>query len=193
MYYPSLEEVKKYSEEGDLIPIYREVVADLETPVSAFLKIRQDGCSFLLESVEGGQRLARYSFIGAEPYKVIATKGKDKEGPLEQIAGELSGKHIIQVGDLPRFCGGAVGYLSYETINRFENIPSPEHDPLDLPESVFMFVDTMLVFDHVTHKIKVMSLVSLKGDIAEEYGKAVERIEALISRLNEPLKPAKAA
>jgi anthranilate synthase component 1 len=191
MYYPSLEEVKKYSEEGDIIPIYREVVADLETPVSAFLKIRQDGCSFLLESVEGGQRLARYSFIGAEPYKVIATKGKDKEGPLEQIAGELSGKRIVPMGDLPRFCGGAVGYLSYETINRFEDIPQPECDPMSLPESFFMFVDTMLVFDHVTHKIKVMSLVSLKGDIAGEYNKAVEKIEALISRLNEPLKPAK--
>ncbi|MEJ2740104.1 MAG: anthranilate synthase component I, partial [Dehalococcoidia bacterium] len=110
-------------------------------------------------------------------------------GPLEQIAAEMDGKRVIQVGDLPRFCGGAVGYLSYETINRFEDVPSPEPDPLDLPESFFMFADTMLVFDHVTHKIKVMSLVNLNGDIAGEYDKAVEKIEALIARLNEPLKP----
>ena len=82
MYYPTLEEVKKRKAEGNLIPVYREIVADLETPVSAFLKINRSGHSFLLESVEGGQRLARYSFIGTEPYKVLKVKKEDKVDPL---------------------------------------------------------------------------------------------------------------
>jgi len=88
MYYPTLEEVKKHEKDGNLVPIYREIVADLETPVSAFLKINQGGYSFLLESVEGGQRLARYSFIGTEPYTVLTTQAEDKTNPLPLIAEE---------------------------------------------------------------------------------------------------------
>ncbi len=189
MYYPTLEEVKKLRKDGNLVPIYREIVADLETPVSAFLKINRGGYSFLLESVEGGQRLARYSFIGTEPYRVLTTKGEDKTDPLPLIAEELNKYKIVPVSDLPRFCGGAVGYLAYETVTRFEELPSPGRDPLGLPESLFMFVDTMLVFDHVTHKIKVLSHVRLDGDIEAAYQKAVDKIENLVERLNRPLKP----
>ena len=188
MYYPGLEEVKKLKGQGNLVPIYREVVADLETPVSAFLKINRGGYSFLLESVEGGQQLARYSFIGTEPYKVMTTSGKDNIDPLPLIAGELDKYKLVPVAGLPRFNGGAVGYLSYETATRFEKLPSPDADPLGLPEAFFMFVDTMLVYDHVTHMIKVLSHVSLEGDIDEDYRKAVARIDDLIDRLNQPLK-----
>jgi len=187
MYYPTLEEVKKHKKDGNLIPIYREIVADLETPVSAFLKISQGGYSFLLESVEGGQQLARYSFIGTEPYRVLTIKGEDKTAPLPLIAEELNKYKIVPVSGLPRFCGGAVGYLAYETVTRFEELPSPEGDPLGLPESLFMFVDTMLVFDHVTHKIKVLSYVRLDGDIAGAYQKAVDRIDNLVDRLSQSL------
>ena len=189
MYYPTLEDVKKYKGDGNLVPICREIVADLETPVSTFLKINRGGYSFLLESVEGGQRLARYSFIGTEPYAVLTTKGEDKIDPLPLITRELNKYKIVPVGDLPRFCGGAVGYLAYETINRFEDLPSPDHDPLQLPESLFMLVDTMLVFDHVTHKIKVLSHVHLDGNIEEAYQKAVGKIDDLVARLNQPLQP----
>ena len=188
MYYPGLEEVKKLKGQGNLVPIYREVVADLETPVSAFLKINRGGYSFLLESVEGGQQLARYSFIGTEPYKVMTTSGKDNIDPLPLIAGELDKYKLVPVAGLPRFNGGAVGYLSYEVATRFERLPSPDADPLGLPEAFFMFVDTMLVYDHVTHMIKVLSHVSLEGDIDEDYRKAVARIDDLIDRLNQPLK-----
>jgi anthranilate synthase component 1 len=94
---------------------------------------------------------------------------------------------IVPVGELPKFCGGAVGYLSYETVTRFEELPSPEKDPLDLPESIFMFVDTVLIFDHVTHKIKVMSHVHIDGDIEKAYREAVARIDSMIERLNQPL------
>ena len=169
MYHPTLSEIKNNKWDGNLIPVYREIVADMETPVSAFLKINRGGNSFLLESVEGGQRLARYSFIGTEPYRELTVQGKDKTDPLNLIAEELHKYKIVPLEGLPRFCGGAVGYLSYETVCRFEKLPSPEKDPLNLPEARFMFVDTMLVFDHVTHKIKVLSYVKLNGDIDKGY------------------------
>ncbi|MBM4446586.1 MAG: anthranilate synthase component I [Chloroflexi bacterium] len=189
MYYPTLDEVKKRKKDGSLIPIYREIVADLDTPVSAFLKINRGGYSFLLESVEGGARLARYSFIGTEPYQVLVARAKDRINPLPLIAEELGKYKIVPISDLPRFCGGAVGYLSYEVATRFEELPSPASDPLELPESLFMFVDTMLVFDHVTHKIKVLSHVRLDGDIEQAYQSAVDKIDNLIDRLNRVLEP----
>ncbi len=189
MYYPTLEEVKKLSKEGNLVPVYRELVADLETPVSAFLKINRGGPSFLLESVEGGQRLARYSFIGTEPYKVLTTRTGDKTDPLPEIARELNRFKIVPVSGLPLFCGGAVGYFGYETVAHFEKLPSPASDPLGLPESLFMFTDTMLIFDHVTHKIKVLGYAHLDGDIAAAYRQAVARIDALAERLHQPLPP----
>jgi len=189
MYYPTLEEVRKLKKDGNLVPIYREIVADLETPVSAFLKINRGGYSFLLESVEGGEQLARYSFIGTEPYRVLTTRGEDKTDPLPLIAEELSKYKIVPVSGLPKFCGGAVGYLAYETVTRFEELPSPESNPLGLPESLFMFVDTVLIFDHVTHKIKVLSHAHLDGDMEKAYQKAVERIDKLVARLNQPLMP----
>ncbi|MBM3175151.1 MAG: anthranilate synthase component I [Chloroflexi bacterium] len=188
MYYPTLEEVRKRRNDGNLIPVYREIVADLETPVSAFLKINRGGYSFLLESVEGGERLARYSFIGTEPYRVLSTDGKDKINPLPLITDELSKYTIVPVGGLPRFCGGAVGYLSYETATRFEELSSPAADPCKLPESLFMFVNTMLVFDHVAHKIKVLSHAYLNGDVEEAYQQAISRIDDLVERLHQPLK-----
>jgi len=187
-YYPTLEEVKKLKGKGNLVPIYREIVADLDTPVSAFLKVAQGQYSFLLESVEGGQRLARYSFIGTQPYRTLTTRKEDNVDPLQLVAQELNGYKTVAVSGLPRFSGGAVGYLAYETVTRFEELPSPGADPLDLPESLFIFVDTMLVFDHVTHKIKVLSHVRLDGDINKAYAEAVEKINDLAGRLNQPLK-----
>ncbi len=187
MYYPTLEEVKEHASDGNLVPIYRDVIADLETPVSAFLKVNRGGYSFLLESVEGGQRLARYSFIGTDPYRVVTTRAEDNTDPLPLIAEELNKYRVIPNSELPRFCGGAVGYLGYEAVTRFEELPSPDSDPLGLPESLFMFVDTMLVFDHVTHKIKILSLVRLNGDIEKSYQSAVEKIDDLADRLSQPL------
>jgi anthranilate synthase component 1 len=182
MYYPALEEVKKRQSDGNSIPIYREIVADLETPVSAFLKIKRDGPSFLLESVEGGQRLARYSFMGTEPYKTLVITEQEGIDPLLLLEEELNAVKVVQVEGLPRFYGGAVGYLGYESAARFENLPEPEEDTLNLPMAVFMFCDTLLVFDHVTHKIKVVSHVRLDGDITKAYAAATQKIDELINR-----------
>ncbi len=190
MYHPTLEEVKELKAQGNMVPVYRELVADLETPVSAFLKINRGGYSFLLESVEGGERVARYSFIGTEPYKTVSTYGKDNIDPLSVISKEMEQYKIVNIDGLPRFCGGAVGYLSYEAVCRFEKLPSPATDNLNVPESFFMLADTLLVFDHATHHIKIMSYARLdEDDVETAYGKAVERIEELAKRLEQPLNP----
>jgi anthranilate synthase component 1 len=188
MYQPTLEEFKKLKGSGNLVPVYREIFADLETPISAFLKVNRGGYSFLLESVEGGERIARYSFIGTEPYKIITTREGDKTDPLGLIAGELGQYRPAPVDGLPQFCGGAVGYLAYEVVRRFEELPSPKADPLGLPESFFMLVDTLLVFDHATRKIKIISHARLDGDRDKAYRTAVGKIDDLVKRLEQPLK-----
>jgi anthranilate synthase component I len=243
MYHPTLEELKKLKAPGNLAPVYREINADLETPVSAYLKIARGDYSFLLESVEGGERLARYSFIGTEPAKVISTGGKDidypspvsspprgeenrngltrlsnlshqgravtpsprteilrsaqddkketrddsNKDPLLLIEQEFKKYQTIQVEGLPRFHGGMVGYLSYETAQYFERLPSPEKDPLGLPESILMLAKTLLIFDHITHKIKVVSHVNLDGDTGKNYKEATAKIDELVARLHKPL------
>ena len=190
-YYPSLEEVKELSRQGNLIPLYREINADLETPVSAYLKIAEGDYSFLLESVEGGEHLARFSFIGTEPYMVVKTGPGQPYGevdPLTLIEEELSRHNLVSIPGLPRFHGGAVGFIAYDVVRYYEPVPPPEIDTLGLPEAVFLFVDTMLVFDHVSHKIKVVSHVHADGESVEKsYREAVARIDRLVDRLDRPL------
>jgi anthranilate synthase component 1 len=187
MYYPTLEEVKKLKDRGNLVPVYREIKADLETPVSAYLKIARGKYSFLLESVEGGERLARYSFLGTEPAKIISTDRRKPTDPLKLIEKEFKRYKPIAVEGLPRFHGGMVGYLSYEVARYFEELPAPENDPLKLPEAKMMLTDTLLIFDHLTHAIKVVSHAHLDGDIEKSYGEAVKKIDTLVERLRQPL------
>ncbi len=189
---PTLEEVKELARAGggNVVPIYRDVTADLETPVSAYLKVARGKYSFLLESVEGGERLARYSFIGTEPYRVLRTgdgPGETGGDPLIQIEDELRRYKPIKVEGLPRFHGGAVGYMAYEVARYYERLPLPEADPQGLPESVFMFCDSLLVFDHLQHTIKVIGHVRLDGDIDASYRAAAFKIDELVDRLAEPL------
>ena len=194
-YYPSIEEFRELAKgQGNLIPVYREVVADLETPVSAYLKIARGPYSFLLESVEGGERLARYSFMGTEPYRVLRCGLGQPDGvtdPLLPVEEELARFEPVQVAGLPRFLGGAVGYLAYECAHHFEpRVPVPSVDPHGLPEAVFLFTDALLVFDHLKHKIQIVAHAFVEGDEADAeaaYQSAVERIEALAGRLEQPL------
>ena len=193
MYYPTLQEVKALAKvsDGNLVPIYRSINADLETPVSAYLKVARGPYSYLLESVEGGERLGRYSFIGTQPYKVVLTGDGLPEGevdPLTLVESEMSSFHLIPVEGLPSFHGGAVGYVAYDAIRYFEpRVPPMAADPQGLPESVFMFTDTLLVFDHLRHDIKVVSHVYLNGDIDKAYDEATSRIDEMVSRLSDPL------
>jgi len=189
MYNPTLEEVGRLAGQGNLVPVYREINADLETPVSAYLKIARPPYSFLLESVEGEERIARYSFIGTEPLSVIKTGPRQEHGgvdPLVPIERELSQFKVVQTESYPRFNGGAVGYASYEAVNYFERLPSPEADVLGLPESVFMLTTTFLIFDHLRHRIRVVSHAHLDGDVELAYAEAVARIDELVDRLQRP-------
>jgi len=187
MYYPTLEEVRQLKKHGNLVPVCRDIQADLETPVSAYLKIARGNYSFLLESVEGGERLARYSFIGTEPSLVLRTEKENPVDPLNRVEKEFARLRPVSIADLPRFHGGMVGYLSYEVARYFERLPCPDPDPQGLPESVLMLADTLLVFDHVTHKIKVVSHAHLDGDVDTAYREATCKIDDLVNRLEQPM------
>jgi anthranilate synthase component 1 len=190
---PTLHEVLALKAKGagsNVVPISREINADLETPVSTYLKVARGPYSFLLESVEGGERIARYSFIGTEPYDIIKTGPNQPGGsvdPLGPIETALSGLKVVPGFESPRFDGGAVGYLSYESVGHFERLPSPDVDPLGLPESVFMLCDTYLVFDHVRHRIRIVSHARLDGDVAGSYESAAAKIDEIAERLLDPL------
>jgi len=200
MYTPTRDFVVSYRGPGNMVPVYRAILADLETPVSAYLKTTRGKGSFLLESVEGGERLARYSFLGTSPYLIAefdhgeavlmrdgAVERIRVNHPLAVVREELGRFKPVEVPGLPRFVGGAVGYLSYECARYFERLPCPAGAGLGLPEAVFFFVDTLLVFDHLRHQILVVSNAYLDGDPGAAYDRAVERIEALVSRLGHPL------
>ncbi|MEX2236733.1 MAG: anthranilate synthase component I [Dehalococcoidia bacterium] len=190
-YRPTLDEVQALAPQGNLVPVYRTIAADLETPVSAYLKVAGAGrMSFLLESVEGGETLGRYSFIGTEPYRVLRTGPGESSGavdPLLEIERELARFKPIHLPGLPRFTGGAVGYLGYDVARYFERLPQAPNDPLGLAESVFMFLDTLLVFDHLQHEIKVVTHARTDGDIPSAYRQATWRLDEIAERLAQPL------
>lgn len=203
MYYPDKDEFIRRAKAGNLISVYREILADMETPVSAFRKIGGDGYSFLLESVEGGERLARFSFLGTSPALVMKSKGCSVEllenGRSEEIelADGQDPLHILkkQLGrfkwspdpDLPRFCGGAVGYIGYDMVRFFEDLPDEVSDDLGLPDAVFMFTDTILIFDHVKHRIKVLCNAQVNGDPEAAYEAAIHKIDRLVDKLRKPV------
>ncbi len=196
MIYPDLNEFKKKAEEGNLIPVCREILADLETPVSAFLKLKGK-TSFLLESLEGGEKWARYSFIGSNPSMIIEGKGKSvtiKRGnrkekvrfvkdPLEVISAELKKYRPVIMPGLPRFFGGFVGYIGYDAVRHFEKLPDMKHTGLDLPDIFLMFTDTLVVFDNLAHKIRVISNAHIETSPEEAYEKAMAKIDAIVRKL----------
>ena len=184
------------------VPIFREVMADLETPVSAFLKIRGTGPAFLLESIEGGERLARYSFIGSDPIALLTLRDglatleapdgmttiTHYDDPLVPLADLVATHRAPEMPDLPlpRFSGGAVGYLSYEAVRAFEpRVPSAPGAGLGLPDGTWMLVDALLVFDHLARTIKAVAHVVLDDQIslADAYNRAEAKIDDLIARL----------
>lgn len=231
MYYPHFEEVKRLHDEEartsqvdalasrrPLLPLYSDILADMETPVSAYCKTAQRPYSFLLESVSGGERVARYSFIGIDPYMVMIHQGekailrrmygnsgttdqysaKTEEilchDPLALIEDELGQYRLVTPGgrtqdELPQFHGGAVGYLSYEAASRFEHLPVPEQNTLDLPLAVFCFTETILVFDHVKHRVRVVTHLHLDApDLEAEYQRGVAILNDVQQRLRQPVR-----
>ena len=192
-YTPDFNTFESLASDHNLIPVYREISADLETPVSAFIKTARGSHSFLFESVEGGENLARYSILGTEPSEVLTTGAGTKYGevdPLDLLRDRMTTVKYANIEGLPKFHGGAVGYLAYDTIRYFEpTVPpiSDEKSGLDVPEAVFMLTDSLLIFDHVRHTIYVVSHASVNGDVKASYDRATEKIEEVISRLDNPL------
>lgn len=206
-YKPTLEQARLLSTQGTLIPVYRELPADLETPVSVYLKLRQRrrGPSFLLESVEKGEQLGRFSFIGVHPPLTVASYGSEtavggaggsiletREGdPLEIVREMMASRKPVALPDLPRFTGGVVGCFGYDLVRFVEHLPETAARAVDVPDLVLMFCDNLVVFDHVRHKLIVIANMRLPegGELVSSYGEAVARIEAIIEELQQPLVP----
>ncbi len=205
MYTPELSEFVRRAEQGNLVPVYREIVADLETPISAFLKLREgcDGYAFLLESVTGGENIARYSYLVTAPYRLFRSKSRqvvtttngneqserlgDDETPLDKLRELMAEYQYVPIPGWERFAGGAVGYIGYDTVRFFEDLPDENPDDLDLPDCFFMFADTLVVFDHVLNRVRVLANAHINDDPQVAYWEAVERIEAVIEKLRQPV------
>ena len=188
MYTPSKAEFLELAKHGNLIPVYREIVADEETPVSAYQKLTKIGGSFLFESVEGGEHIGRYSFLGTHPRKVIRIDKVGVGDPLQEVEKEMARFDPVAIPGLPRFTGGAVGFLGYEYIHPIEpSVPKPERDDLHTPVLCFMITDTILIFDRVSQTIKVVANAHIdsKPDVA--YMVACSRIDEIVRELQQPL------
>ena len=197
---PSEREFEELAASGfNLIPVCRELPADLETPVSAFLKVARGDYAFLLESVRGGEKWGRYTFLGSEPATVVRARGERMElikpgravevrsvkDPFEALRAELKRFRAPQLDYLPRFFGGAVGFLAYDIVRYFERLPKAPPDDLGTPDLYLMFTDTVLVFDNLRQSLKIIANVAMEefGSAREAYRSAVNKIDEIASRL----------
>jgi anthranilate synthase component 1 len=194
---PSAREFLKLSRTHSLVPVYRTVTADLETPVSAFLRIAaEEPEAFLLESVEGGEHVGRYTFIGIQPYKKMVARGtritvregrreRTFEGDIfEELKRALGGHTPARLAGLPPFTAGAVGFFAYDVVRQIERLPSLAKDELGVPDACLMFFDQVLAFDHVKKEIHLMVTADLQREGREgAYERAVRRLNRLEKRL----------
>jgi anthranilate synthase component I len=188
MFTPSKSEFLKLAKHGNLVPVYREILADMETPVSAYQKLRKRGPSFLLESVEGGENVGRYSFVGANPRTVIRVEAHTGEDPLRRVEQEMAKYKPVALPGLPRFTGGAVGFVGYEYIHFIEpTVPLPARDDLHTPVLCFMITDTILIFDRVSQTIKVVANARIDGPPELAYAEACANVDEMVAQLGRPL------
>lgn len=197
MIFPSYKEFIKKLNKGNLIPVWSEFLADFDTPVSALKKIEKGKYSFLLESVEGGEKWGRYSFIGTEPSIIFRSKGSRIEiiqnkkkrvfegNPIDHLRDLMSKYNPVPAPELPRFFGGAVGFFGYDIVRFIEDLPEDTVDDLGIWDCLYMVTDSILVFDNINHKIKIISsaYVPNKKDAKSSYTKALKKIEDLKCRL----------
>lgn len=201
MNHPTLEEFRAIAKPGTLVPVYREIMADLETPVTAYLKIaKEQAYAFMLESVEQTGNLGRYSFLGANPSVVFKSRGREvrivrggasetfeSDAPLEELRKLMRQYKPVHVDGLPAFHGGAVGYVGYDEVRFFEKLPDKNPDQLNLPDLYFLITDTILIFDHVRNRLMLVSHAQVGHDVDAAYREAFEKIDRLEAQLRKPL------
>jgi len=216
MYQPSFGTYTSLAKEYTLIPVYREVLADLETPISVFMKLcQEEPGAFLLESVEGGEKVARYSFLGCRPLLTLAnrdgisrimegdaaseyrTVGQVTQGngdarkldgdPLTHLRSVLKSYRVYQPSGLPRFFGGAVGYLGYDAVRYYERLPNPPQDTLGLPDALFMVTELIVVFDHLRHKLILLANTQPGSEPEVAYRRALALLDRAAERLRGPV------
>lgn len=202
MLHPSFEEFSAHARPGALVPVFKEILADLETPVSTYMKLAEgQQYAFLFESVEKADRIGQYSFIGANPSIIFRSKGTsysltrdgqetrgESENPLNELRALMKQYQPAKVSGLPSFHGGAVGYMSYDQVRFFERLPDTNPDTLNLPDLYFFITDTMVVFDHVNNKIKIVSNAHIADDARAAYDEAIRKIAAIEEKLRAPLR-----
>ncbi|MFQ5683431.1 MAG: anthranilate synthase component I [Candidatus Binatia bacterium] len=198
MFHPAFPEFCRFARKGNLVPVYQELLMDLETPLSFFKRLERDRYAFLLESVEGSERWARYSFLGTHPYLVFKSRGPHIEmteggkrktltanSPLQVLGELLKAYRPVVVDGIPPFFGGALGYVGYDAVRQFHEIPIPKEDPIDIPEIFLIFVQTLVAFDNLKHTIKVIDNVRLNGttELRKAYRESTTRIQKLVRSL----------
>ncbi len=211
MYYPDFETFRKFAQNGNMVPVSREVLADTETPVSVLIKFSSHPYMFLLESVEGGEKWGRYTFIGTDPRAVFRVKGDEvvitengssralphNGDPLGVLRKELQRFRLAPLGPvegLPRFCGGAVGFMGHDMARYFEprslNKGGAPPDDIGADTSAFLITDTLLIFDNVRHTIKVISCAVIEEgrDARAVYDTATSKIDSAVATLRCPPK-----
>jgi len=197
-------EYRKLAAQGNIVPLVKELIVDCETPVSTFMKVSaQQKSTFLLESVEYGEKIGRYSLIGHSPELIIEKKGNavcvhsrnkktvtyDTSDPLDVLQKLMSDMKIVSAPGVPPFCGGFVGYCSYENVNVFEDITLTKRRSLNFPPAIFFFAKEMIIFDHLNKKVKIVVLAHVKKSSKHAYSSAITRISAIEKLIRKPKHP----
>ncbi|HEX7449192.1 MAG TPA: anthranilate synthase component I [Pirellulales bacterium] len=203
-HYPDFDAFRRLARGVQLAPVFRQLAGDTLTPVTAFRKLDAGHCGCLFESVIGGEKVGRYSFLAGEPFLLVEAWGRqmkitnllvpgdpqveqfESPDPLEELKRQIARWRAARLPQLPPFCGGAVGYAGYDTVRYTEHLPSPPHDDRGLADLAFAFFDHMLVFDNVRKTMLAVAMARVSGDdaaLAEEYADACRRVDALVERL----------
>jgi anthranilate synthase component 1 len=204
VYRPTIDAFLRRAHEAPCVPVYRQLTADSLTPVSAYRRIERPGPSFLFESVIGGEKVGRFSFLGTEPFLRFEAKGHDvviyrpdsqareerftSQDPFDDLRKLLDQYRALHLPGLPRFTGGAVGYAAYDSVRYTERLPNPPADDRGLPDLAFAFYDRMVIFDHIRKTVLVVAQAHCAPDLdpRSAYERAAERIDELVDRLGQP-------
>ncbi|GAB4140661.1 MAG: anthranilate synthase component I [Thermogutta sp.] len=206
---PDFERFRELAKQADMVPVYRRLVSDSLTPVSAFHKLDDGRCAFLGESVTGGERVGRYSFLATHPFleieayehrvtinsysgvsasgtPLLETRQYNADNPVDELRKLIEGVRTASLPELPPFCAGAVGYVGYDVVRYCEHLPNPPPDDRHIPDMAFAFYDRMVIFDNVTKAMVVVAMAHLKESRSPEdaYREASARVDEVVQRLS---------